>query len=165
MKATSLIFLLLLMPLAAVHGQNTKDGIVYSYIKNGARHYSAKPPPPGASEVRTISYRFNPTGTWVEKSGGTTYNFGDGYNFEYRRAPNPRVQNDFGTVEKGAWTVSPDSCAVGTAKGNLYIQAGTERCCYNAYFLGNNLVLSALAQPVFVGVCSDRVLINQVLPQ
>ena len=165
MKATALIALLLFMPLTAAHGQDAKEGIVYSYIKDGVRHYSAKPPPPGVSNVRTISYRFNPAGTWVEKSGDATYTFGDGYNFEYRRAPNSKIQNDFGIVEKGIWTVSPGSCTVGATKGNLYIQAGTERCCYNAYFLGSNLVLSALVQPVYTGVCSDRVLVNEVSPQ
>ena len=101
------------------------------------------------------------TGVWKEKSGDATYTFGSGYDFEYRRAPNPRVQNDFGTVERGVWTIAPENCAVGSAKGNLYIQAGTERCCYNAYFLGNNLVLTAVVQPRFVGVCSDRVLTRE----
>jgi hypothetical protein len=101
------------------------------------------------------------TGAWKEKSGDATYTFGSGYNFEFRRAPNTRVQNDFGTVESGIWTIAPENCAVGSAKGNLYIQAGTERCCHNAYFLGNNLVLTAVVQPRFVGVCSDRVLIRE----
>lgn len=100
----------------------------------------------------------NLTGTWKEKSGGATYVFDDGFNFEFRLAPNPRVMNDFGTVKKGIWTLAPDNCAVGSSKGNLYIQAGTDRCCYNAYFLGSNLVLTAIVQPTFVGVCSDRVL-------
>lgn len=161
MKAIALIALLLLVPAANVRSQDETATTFYSYIKDGVRHYTSKPPPPGADDVRTLSSRFNPAGAWVEKSGNSTYIFDDGYNFEFRRAPNASIGNDFGTVEKGIWTTAPDSCAVGPAKGNLYIQAGTYRCCYNAYFLGSNLVLSALAQPVYVGVCSDRVLVRR----
>lgn len=160
MKKGALIGLLLLMPIAAVFGQDEKPSTFYSYIKNGVRHYTSATPPPGATDVRTLSYRFNPSGTWVEKSGNATYIFDEGYNFEYRRAPNAMISNDFGSVEKGIWTAAPENCTVGAAKGNLYIQAGTDRCCYNAYFLGSNLVLSALAKPVYVGVCSDRVLVR-----
>jgi len=100
------------------------------------------------------------TGSWKEKSGNAIYIFGDAYNFEYHLAPNPRVQKDLGFVQKGIWTLSTENCSVGQAKGNLYIQAGTDRCCHNAYFLGENLVLTALAPPTFGGVCSDRVLIR-----
>jgi hypothetical protein len=115
--------------------------------------------------VRAIKYSFitqsDLTGTWVEKSGNATYVFGDGYNFEFRRAPDPQMGGDFGTVGRGIWTLARDGCSVGSTKGNLYIQSGTDRCCHNAYFLGDNLVLTAIVRPQFISVCSDRVLTRQ----
>lgn len=103
------------------------------------------------------------TGTWVEKAGEATYVFGDGYNFEYRRSPHPRLSGDVGTIQKGIWRLASDICSVGSSKGNLYVQAGTERCCHSAYFLGNNLVLTAIPEPMQAlnVVCSDRVLVRQ----
>ena len=165
MKMTRLMTLTLLLAIAGAHAQELKSGTVYSYVKDGVKYYSAKPPPSGSSDARTIKYSFITqnalTGTWVEKAGNATYTFGDGYNFEFHLAPNPRVLGDFGTVGKGIWTLAPDSCSVGSTKGNLYIQSGTDRCCHSAYFLGNNLVLTAIVRPQFIGVCSDRVLVRQ----
>lgn len=141
---------LLLLGTASSHGQERKTGTVYSYEKDGVRYYSAKPPPAGSSEGRSIGYSFIAlSGTWVEKAGNAVYVFDDGYNFEYHNAQ---------TTEKGVWAMATDNCTVGSSKGNLYIQAGTDRCCYNASFYGENLVLTALATPRYVGVCSDRVL-------
>lgn len=158
MKYAALTALLLFVQAGPSIGKDLARGVVYSYIRDGVRHYSAKPAPPDATDARTISYKLSPVGTWQEKSGSASYNFLDGYNFEYRRAPNLNYSNDTGTLEEGIWTAGPKSCSVGSSQGNLYIQAGTERCCYNASFLGENLVLSTLVQPRFVGVCSDRVL-------
>ena len=153
MKTSKVAVLLILLGTSAVHGQEAQKGTVYSYMKDGVRHYSAQPPPLGTPESRSISYNLiDLAGAWSEKSGEATYTFGDGYNFEYRNKP---------SLEKGVWTVAANNCAVGPNKGNLYIQAGTNRCCYNAYFLGENLVLTALATPVYTGVCSDRVLVRQ----
>ena len=160
MKYAALTALLLFFQAGPSIGQDLARGVVYSYTKDGVRHYSAKPAPPDAKDARTIAYRLSPVGTWREKSGPASYNFLDGYNFEYRRAPNLNYSNDTGAVEKGIWTAGPNSCSVGSSQGNLYIQAGTERCCYNASFLGENFALSALVQPRFVGVCSDRVLVR-----
>jgi hypothetical protein len=154
MKLAQLTTLVLLLGTAAANGQEPQTGTVYSYIKDGVRYYSAKPPPPGSGENRSIKYNLiDLIGAWSEKAGEATYTFGDGYNFEYRNTS---------AVEKGVWTLATDNCAVGSTKGNLYIQAGTDRCCYNAYFLGDNLVLTALAKPVYTGVCSDRVLVRQL---
>ena len=156
MKQIYLIGLAFLLAVGAAWGQDGENGTVYSYTKDGVRHYSANPPPPGSSDGRSINYRYiTPqvlTGVWVEKAGNAVYTFSDGYNFEYRNTPN---------LERGIWTLAPDNCAVGSSKGNLYVQAGTYRCCHNAHFLGSNLVLTALAQPAYTGVCSDRVLVRQ----
>ncbi len=160
MKYAALAAIWFAIHLEPTIAQDREPGTVYSYTKDGVRHYSAKPAPPGATNIRTITYKFNPVGNWHEKRGPASYEFADGYNFEYRRAANPGYTNDPGTIEKGIWTAGPKSCSVGPEQGNLYIQAGTERCCYSAGFLGENLVLSALSQPRFVGVCSDRVLVR-----
>jgi hypothetical protein len=116
---------------------------------------------PARAELPTTQDSLN--GTWIEKAGRATYIFGDGYNFEFRLAPNPSpyVQG-ISTIEKGIWTLAPDICSVGSSNGNLYIQSGTDRCCHKAVFYGSNLVLTAVAQPRFTGVCSDRVLVRQV---
>lgn len=54
--------LLLVGLLAAVssHGQQARGGVVYSYVKDGKRFYSAKPPPPGSSGIRVIPYTTKP---------------------------------------------------------------------------------------------------------
>ena len=154
MKSLKLLALTLLVLMTFVsHGQQLKSGTVYSYMKDGVRYYSSTPPPGDDLNERRINYSFvEVSGTWAEKSGGAIYVFDDGFDFEYR---NNRV------VKKGVWQMAAGSCAVGLSKGNLYIQAGTERCCYSATFLGNNLVLTALTNPAHQGVCSDRVLIQR----
>lgn len=53
----SLIFLSVGSPVIAQQ-QRVVSGQVHSYIQNGIRHYSAKPPPPGSIEPRAINYSF-----------------------------------------------------------------------------------------------------------
>ena len=164
MRTIRVAALIVFSALSIAHAGSPPNGTVYSYVKDGVRHYSANPPPPGSSQNRVIKYRpissSDLFGTWVEKSGDASFIFGDGYNFEYRVPPNPKLLGDSGTDGKGIWTLGPGSCSVGDTKGNLYIQSGTSRCCHNAYFLGANLVLTAVVPPRFIGVCSDRVLIR-----
>lgn len=137
------------------YSQESERGVVYSYSKDGTRQYSASPPPEGAEDVRELSYNIPLSdallGTWIEKHGDTSYNFGHGHSLVFRTGR---------FAKHGVWTYAPGACAVGESQGNLYIQAGTDRCCHNASLMGSNLVLTAVVQPRFVGVCSDRVLVR-----
>ena len=145
----------MLLVMSDSRSQEFERGVVYSYSKDGQRHYSRTPPPEGAEDVRELSYSIPLSdallGTWIEKHGDTSYTFSSGYSLEFRTGR---------FAKHGVWTYAPGNCAVGGTQGNLYIQAGTDRCCHNASLLGNNLVLTAVVQPRFVGVCSDRVLVR-----
>jgi hypothetical protein len=159
MRRSLLLVIFILLLMSDSYSQEFERGVVYSYLKDGRRHYSASPPPEGVQDVRELSYNIpisnSLLGTWVEKHGNTSYTFGSGYNLEFRTR---------GLAQHGIWAYAPGNCAVGDSQGNLYIQAGTDRCCHSASLLGSNLVLSAVVQPRFVGVCSDRVLVREQTP-
>jgi len=64
----------------------------------------------------------------------------------------------------GAYQLSNDVCNSGDAKGNLWIVAGSTRCCYKAYFLADTLVLDAVGNTIstIAGTCKARTLKKQL---
>ncbi|MGY1411247.1 hypothetical protein ACW5EG_16955 [Luteimonas sp. A611] len=155
MRIVLLVVIALVSLMNDCHSQEFERGVVYSYSKDGQRQYSATPPAEGAEDVREMRYNIPLQdallGIWVERHGDTSYSFMLEHSLEFRTGR---------LAKHGVWTYAPGNCAVGESQGNLYIQAGTERCCHNASLLGSNLVLTAVVQPRFVGVCSDRVLVR-----
>jgi hypothetical protein len=65
-------------------------------------------------------------------------------------------------VEDGAYSFKPDMCSGGDRKGNLWIAKQSDRCCFNAYFLGKTLVLDRIAEaPPAIGLrslCTSKTL-------
>ena len=100
-------------------------------------------------------------GVWKEKTGNTTYSFLKDHEFQYQEYHDPPARPQ---EKKGVWEAGKDSCCLEgnrTTAGNLMIRVGTDVCCHNAYFLGKNLVLSALSAPRYTGPCSNRVLTRE----
>lgn len=60
----------------------------------------------------------------------------------------------------GAYQLANDVCSAGDAKGNLWVVAGSTRCCYKAYFLADTLVLDAIGNSIDTigGTCKARTL-------
>lgn len=50
-------------------------------------------------------------------------------------------RNDLPVTKRidGAYQLANDICSAGDAKGNLWVLAGSTRCCYKAYFLAGTL--------------------------
>lgn len=55
MRVMVILMAFLCLPASA---QEVVTGTVYSYTRNGVRHYISKPPPPGSENARTINYSF-----------------------------------------------------------------------------------------------------------
>lgn len=93
-------------------------------------------------------------GAWREKSGAAVYVFDRNNDFVFRQAAE-------GLPQGGAWQFAKEVCLIPQSgqKGNLMLHVGTDRCCFQAYMLGSNLILSSLP-PRSYGVCSDRVLVK-----
>lgn len=58
MKRSTLAVLLWALGVAHAQEPRLVDGYVYSYMKNGMRHYTVSPPPPDAVEPRKIKYSY-----------------------------------------------------------------------------------------------------------
>ena len=105
----------------------------------------------------------NLLGVWKEKDGGAIYSFMKEHEFEFYFMPTDQTKYQ-GARHKGVWRMGPGICWVGEMKGNLMIHVGTDRCCFLAQILGKNLVLSIIGIGRSYSVCSDRVLVREVIP-
>ncbi|CAB1368196.1 exported protein of unknown function [Denitratisoma oestradiolicum] len=63
----------------------------------------------------------------------------------------------------GAYQLGSNTCNVGDANGNLWIVTGSIRCCYDAYFLADVLVLDIVGKTLGTGgMCKARTLKKQL---
>ncbi|RZB33606.1 MAG: hypothetical protein SRB2_03872 [Desulfobacteraceae bacterium Eth-SRB2] len=104
-------------------------------------------------------------GRWKDKSEPTSfqYEFKKGNEFIYTHKWNyegkTKTRVYKGVWEIGAWSITRSS---GTSREcNLTLYAGTEECCFNFKFIGDNLILTNEYRSNSYGdMCKNRVLIK-----
>lgn len=105
-------------------------------------------------------------GTWTDKKGEYLYSFEKGYDFEYVDATSAQPYRMLGVWmfgEPGTCSTSREVSGktVTSAEGNLMLFANTTRCCFQALFVGSNLLLQSLTPDTYMGVCKDHVLVRR----
>lgn len=97
----------------------------------------------------------NIQGKWKEKDGRSVFFFLKEHEFRHY---NPLSKEG----RKDVWNYSNELCWVGSGKtkGNLMILVGNTKCCFSAYFLGKNLILSSFSSSIYRRICNDNVLIK-----
>jgi hypothetical protein len=105
-------------------------------------------------------------GKWTDKQGRYNYTFDKGYDFEYIEADSTKPYQMLGVWmfgEAGTCSTSKEENGktISLNNGNLMIYADTTRCCFQAHFVGANLLLESLTPDSYYGVCKDHVLVRQ----
>ena len=108
-------------------------------------------------------------GTWTtEKSEreSMVIEFREDQRFSYTYAfqnPSKKSPKQLPTTKDGGYQLGAKACALGDQSGNLWLAAGSTRCCLNAYKLGSMLVLDAIraAGEFPFGLCMNRTMVRR----